>query len=143
MMRRNMPRNRLSWIFILILIAEIPIQALGAQATYSPIPKTYSGPAEPAAAEALAEPSRGILPSLGRLGIVSAGALPLMVFYTDFAFDLGRFFLNGLDVAYAPWPFKNQYSETVATSERFLRLGVAAGLSLAVGLVDLAVLSRR
>ncbi len=142
-MVRRQPHGHPASMLVLILLTTASLQTARAQPAVSPIPKTYPIPTKLAAAETAGKPSLGLGPSLGRLGIVSAGALPFMVFYTDFAFDLGRFFANGLDVAYAPWPFKNQYSEAVDTSERFLRLGVSAGLSLAVGLVDLIVLSRR
>ncbi|HEY9055212.1 MAG TPA: hypothetical protein VIO60_10385 [Rectinemataceae bacterium] len=109
---------------------------------YSPIPRTYSGTNAQAKPLAHKADERKTGSVLGRLAIVSAGALPFAVFYTDFAFDAGRFLVSGFDVQYAPWPFKNQYSAAVDTTERFIRLGVSAALSLAVGLVDLIVLSR-
>jgi hypothetical protein len=71
-----------------------------------------------------------------RLEIVSLGSFPILLFYSGFAFDLQRFFANGLDPAYAPWPFQNAYSAPLTDSDRGVRLGVALGASLVVGCVD-------
>jgi hypothetical protein len=71
-----------------------------------------------------------------RFEIVSLGSYPITLFYTGFAFDLQRYLANGRDSAYAPWPFKGTYSASLSTSERLTRLGVALGVSFAVGAVD-------
>lgn len=74
--------------------------------------------------------------SFGRFAIVSVGAFPFALFYTNFVFDTAKFLINDFDVQYAPWPFKSQYSAATPTQEMFLRLGVSVGLSAAVGLFD-------
>jgi hypothetical protein len=74
--------------------------------------------------------------AFSRLEIVSFGSFPIMLFYTGFAFDLQRFFANGFDSAYAPWPFQSSYSAPLSDSDRITRLGVALGASLIVGGID-------
>ena len=98
----------------------------------SPIPLTY----EPAAARKAPAARR---PDVGRAFIIAVGSLPFTVFYTDFAFDSVRFALNGFDLQYAPWPFKNQYSAGVEPAERFMRLGAALGVSAVIGILDLVL----
>jgi hypothetical protein len=71
-----------------------------------------------------------------RFEIVSLGSYPITLFYTDFGFDLQRWVAKGYDSAYAPWPFKSTFSATLTDSERLTRLGVALGVSFAVGAVD-------
>jgi hypothetical protein len=73
---------------------------------------------------------------LSRFEIVSLGSYPITLFYVDFAFDFQRFIANGRDPAYAPWPFKGTFSTSLSDSERLTRLGVALGVSFAVGALD-------
>ena len=98
----------------------------------SPIPLTY----EPATAKKAPAARR---PDVGRAFIIAAGSLPFTVFYTDFAFDSVRFAMNGFDLQYAPWPFKNQYSASVEPAERFIRLGAALGVSAVIGILDMVL----
>jgi hypothetical protein len=74
--------------------------------------------------------------SLVRFGIVTLGSFPLMLLYSDLSFDVGRYFANGFAPEYAPWPFKTEYSAPVSENEKLLRIGVAAGASIGVGLID-------
>lgn len=74
--------------------------------------------------------------SPGRTAIITVGVFPILLFYTDIAFDSVRFAANGFDAMYAPWPFNGGQSAAVPAGERFWRLGVAAGLSLLVGIAD-------
>jgi hypothetical protein len=78
-----------------------------------------------------------------RLGIVTVGSFPIMLFYTDFSFDLGAFALHGFDSTYAPWPFKSEYSATLTQAEKGTRIGVAIGASVAVGLIDFFIRSSK
>jgi hypothetical protein len=71
--------------------------------------------------------------------IVAAGALPFAIFYTDFAFDVYRFINKGFDVQYAPWPLKNQYSASLSTGEKFIRVGVAIGVAATIGLLSITI----
>ncbi|MCE5256452.1 MAG: hypothetical protein LLF89_06350 [Spirochaetaceae bacterium] len=100
----------------------------------SPIPLTYLASGQnPATPQKTSKASF----SLGRFIIVSVGAFPFSYFYTNFAFDSVKFVANGFDTTYAPWPFNSQSSSSVTTSERFIRLGVSAGLCLIVGSLDI------
>lgn len=101
-------------------------------ATSSPIPITYNPPSIPSE-------KRKTAAVVGRLVVTGLGALPFTLFYANFVFDAVRFVGNGFDSQYAPWPFKNQYSAEVTVSETFIRLGVALGLSAAIGLLDMIV----
>jgi len=74
--------------------------------------------------------------ALARFGIVSFGSFPILLFYTDFSFDLGRYVVNGFDSNYAPWPFKSEYTESPTEAELLTRIGVAVGASLTVGAID-------
>lgn len=72
-----------------------------------------------------------------RFEILGVGAFPLMLFYTDIGFGIGRYAVNGFDPRYAPWPFRNSSSILPDDGERLLRIGVAAGISCAIALYDL------
>jgi hypothetical protein len=74
--------------------------------------------------------------ALSRFGIVTLGSFPIMLLYADFSVDLGRYFLNGFNSAYAPWPFKSEYAEPPSQAEKAARIGVAIGASVAVGAID-------
>jgi hypothetical protein len=80
---------------------------------------------------------------LGRLAIVTLGSFPILLFYTDFSFDLGKFVFKGFDANYAPWPFKSEYSEPPSVGEKAARIGVAIGASAAVGAIDYFIRSSR
>jgi len=101
-------------------VAAPPATQPGAQADALPLMKAPEKPENP----------------LSRLEIVSLGSFPIMLFYTGFVFDLGRFFANNFDTAYAPWPIQSSYSAPLSESDRVVRLGVALGASFAVGGID-------
>ena len=106
-----------------------PTQTAPAQATPAPV--------MPAANE-IFPPSAPAKPEnpWSRFEIVSLGSFPIMLFYTGFVFDLGRFVVNGFNAAYAPWPFQGTSSAALTTSDRLTRIGAALGSSLVVGAVD-------
>jgi hypothetical protein len=101
----------------------------------TPIPKTL--PRVDASNAKTSMPAR-----LKRMAITGVGAFPFALFYTNFVFDSLRFAGNEFQTQYAPWPFKNQFSAEVDTSEKFLRLGVSIGASAIVGILD-ALIQRR
>ena len=104
----------------------------GESAAPRSIPITYTPPPTPPGKKKTAA-------VLGRLAVTGLGSLPFTLFYANFIFDTVRFVDNGFDSQYAPWPFKSQYSAEVTTSETFIRLGVALGLSAAIGLLDVII----
>ncbi|MDP2816325.1 MAG: hypothetical protein Q8O19_06575 [Rectinemataceae bacterium] len=72
-----------------------------------------------------------------RFEIISVGAFPIMLFYTDLGFGIGRYLSSGFDSRYAPWPFRDSSSILPDDSERLVRIGVAAGISFAIAIFDL------
>ncbi|PKL06006.1 MAG: hypothetical protein CVV53_06525 [Spirochaetae bacterium HGW-Spirochaetae-9] len=132
-------------LLVIIMMCGVAAVKLGAQETTptgqqeiqtaTPIPRTLP-PADAAKTKA------GFPAKLKRMTITGAGAFPFALFYTNFIFDSLRFTGNGFQSEYAPWPFKNQFSATVDTSEKFLRLGVSIGASAVVGILD-ALIQRR
>jgi hypothetical protein len=73
---------------------------------------------------------------LFRFEIVSLGSYPLSLFYIGFIYDIKRYYDNGKDSAYAPWPFRGSSSVSLTNAERMDRLEAALFLSLSVGAVD-------
>jgi len=71
-----------------------------------------------------------------RFEIVSLGSYPFSLLYVGFAADLARYYGNGRDPAYAPWPFNSSSSVSLDNAERMQRLEAALCVSFAVGLVD-------
>ena len=71
-----------------------------------------------------------------RFEIVSLGAFPIMLFYSDFGFDLQRYSAHNFDSLYTPWPFKSPTSAPLTDSERYARIGVALGACVIVGAID-------
>ena len=117
--------------------------ALGQTAQYyspcqliSPIPLTYLASDKKGAPSAGTKSTKPVF-SLGRFVTLSVGTFPFAYFYTNFVFDIAKFAISGFDTTYAPWPFNSDSSSTVTTSENFVRLGVSAGLCLAVGVLDI------
>jgi hypothetical protein len=102
-------------------------------------------PQQPSESSAALVPTKGVDGEnpLGRLAIVTFGSFPILLLYTDFSFDLGKFLIHGFDANYAPWPFKSEYSESPAATERAARIGVAIGASAAVGVIDYAIRASR
>lgn len=123
-------------VFSLVMVGTLAAQAgstlAGDKATVNPFPEPY-GPEEfPVWAY-----------SLRRFEIVSLGAFPILLFYSRIALDTGRYVDNGFDSRYAPWPFRNEYSYKPDSTEQWLAVKVALGLSLGVGVLDYFLLSRR
>jgi hypothetical protein len=71
-----------------------------------------------------------------RLEIVSLGSYPIALFYVGFMYDIKRYYENGRDSAYAPWPFRGSNAVSLDNSERMARLEAALALSLTVGVID-------
>lgn len=76
------------------------------------------------------------LQGLRRFEIITFGAFPIMLFYTNIGYDLSRYIRSGYDSYYAPWPMKSEYSYEASTSEILVSIGTAALLSVGVGAID-------
>jgi hypothetical protein len=97
-------------------------------------------------------PATGALPSgygkakengLRRFEILAFGSFPILLFYTNLGFEIGTYAQSGFDPLYAPWPFSGELTANISDSERFGRMGVAAGLSLLVAGIDAVILASR
>ena len=81
--------------------------------------------------------------SFRRFEIIAFGAFPILLFYVGVGFDIGRYFTNGLDKRYAPWPFKGDNAVKPTESEYLARISVAAGASLAFAGADALIRAAR
>jgi hypothetical protein len=71
-----------------------------------------------------------------RFEIIAFGSFPITLLYTNIAFQVTHYVQSGFDSRWAPWPFTGEYTDSITDSERFTRMGVAAGISLAVAGLD-------
>jgi len=73
---------------------------------------------------------------LRRGEIVAFGSFPFMYFFANFGYDSYRWANNGNDMRYAPWPFNSAGTVGKTTNEKIITLGIAAGGSILIALVD-------
>lgn len=115
--------------------------SLVAEGTESP---TGSGEGQPAASSPVVA-SPAALPQgfaapeenfFRRFEIIAFGSLPITLLYTNIGFQLYHFMDNGFDMSWAPWPFEGANTDSITDSERFTRIGIAAGAAVAVAGVD-------
>lgn len=83
------------------------------------------------------------LTGLRRFEIVSFGAFPIMLFYSNLGFDISRYVRFGYDPFYAPWPFKSEYSYKPSTPEIVASIGTAVVLSVGIGALDAIIRASR
>lgn len=114
---------------------------------------TAAAAAVPAAADSTPAgltPAPGALPSgygkakengIRRFEILAFGSFPILLFYTNLGFEIGTYAQSGFDPLYAPWPFSGELTTSISDSERFGRMGVAAGLSLLVAGIDAIIVA--
>ena len=74
-----------------------------------------------------------------RFEIIALGSLPITLLYTNIGFQLYHFVDNDFDMSWAPWPFEGENTDSITDSERFTRIGIAAGVAVAVAGVDALV----
>ena len=124
-----------------MVFAQVPAApaTVPATASTSPLPTTPA-PVQVAPANhddllSVAVPAKPENP-FSRFEIISLGSFPIMLFYTGFTFDLGRYVANSFNASYAPWPFQNEYSVALTDSDRLTRIGAALGASMVVGAID-------
>ena len=77
---------------------------------------------------------------LRRGEIVAFGSFPFMYFFSNFGVDTYRWANNGNDMRYAPWPFNSAGTVGKTMDEKILTLGIAAGGSILVALVDYGII---
>ena len=73
---------------------------------------------------------------LRRGEIVAIGSFPFTLFFSSFFIDSYRMANNGWDRRYAPWPFKAAGAVNMTRQEQMMTLGIAAGTSVAIAVVD-------
>ena len=92
------------------------------------------------ASDSTRSPFSGI--SLLRMEAIAVGSFPISLFYVSFGLDLASYLIMGLDAQYAPWPFKSSQALTMLDpdTDKVVRLSSAVALSLAVAILDAAIL---
>jgi hypothetical protein len=127
-------RSGRSWILAVVCaVAAIALAPPACAATGEKAPSGFSLPSFG---------SKDGESTLRRFEIISLGAFPIMLFYSDFSFDLVRFLASGFNGQYAPWPFKSSSSFSPEEGERLARIGVALGASIGVGIADALIRAR-
>ena len=76
---------------------------------------------------------------LRRGEIVAFGSFPFAYFFATFGFDTYRFFNNGFNTRYAPWPFTSSAAIEQTQDEKIITLSIAAGAAIVIALVDYAI----
>ena len=78
-----------------------------------------------------------ILLDLRRAEIIAFGTFPFTVLFTTVFYDVFRYFYNGMESAYLPWPFKDSSTAVAITNNEYMMLlGVSAGISVGIAAVD-------
>jgi len=77
---------------------------------------------------------------LRRGEIVAFGSFPFMYFFSNFGFDTYRWANHNNDMRYAPWPFNSAGTVGKTMDEKFITLGIAAGGSILIALVDYGIM---
>ncbi|AEJ19727.1 hypothetical protein [Gracilinema caldarium] len=80
---------------------------------------------------------------LRRADIVAFGSLPFMMFFTTFAVDSYRYYMNDWDRRYAPWPLKASGAIEMDENQRIASFSVAVGLSVVVAVVDYLIVKHK
>ena len=81
--------------------------------------------------------------NLRRGEIIAFGAYPLSYFFTNFGYDAFRWSTNSWDNRYAPWPFNSAGTVEKSQGEQIAVIGIAAGLSVVIALVDYGIVRAR
>ena len=81
-----------------------------------------------------------ILLDIRRAEIIAFGTFPFTVLFSTVFYDVFRYFYNGMSSAYLPWPFKDSSTAIAITNEEYMiLLGVSAGISVGIAVVDFAL----
>ena len=76
-----------------------------------------------------------------RFEIIAFGSFPLLFFYTNRGFEIIEFAYHSFDASYLPWPFSGSSTTSLDNSERYLRIGITAGLACVVAGIDALIRS--
>ena len=80
---------------------------------------------------------------LRRGSIIAFGAYPIAYFLTNFGVDTFRWSDNSWDTRYAPWPFNSAGTIEKSDAEKVATIGIAAGVSIVIALVDHGIMRAR
>jgi hypothetical protein len=126
-------------------IAALICMLLSAVATYaqeqSPPAQTPPAPTPPTRTpeEYGKEEFSPFLKALRRGEIILFGSLPISLFLTFEAYDLGRFLINDRRLEYAPWPFRPPNAAQYSKEETIGILVTAVSVSLVLAVADYVV----
>lgn len=129
-------------VFVLLLACLLAVPAaLGAEESGGSASSGSGGQsASPAAAAAPGALPQGFSAPqenfFRRFEIIALGSLPITLLYTNVGFQLYHFMDNDFDMSWAPWPFEGENTDSITDSERFTRIGIAAGAAVVVAGVD-------
>ena len=76
---------------------------------------------------------------LRRAEIVAFGSFPFMYLFSNIGVDTYRFFREGRDFAYAPWPLTSAGGAEKEPWEKGLTLGIAAGGAILIAVIDYSI----
>ena len=81
-----------------------------------------------------------ILSDLRRAEIIAFGSFPFTALFSIVFYEVFRYFYNGMESAYLPWPFKDSSTAIAITNDEYAMLLVAsAGISVGIGVADFVV----
>ena len=80
---------------------------------------------------------------LRRGSIIAFGAFPFAYFFSSFTVDTARWSGNSWDTRYAPWPFNSAGTIEKTEGEKVTTIGIAAGVSIVIALVDYGIMRSR
>ena len=80
---------------------------------------------------------------LRRGEIIAFGAFPFAYFFTNFGYDAYRWSNNSWDNRYAPWPFNTAGTVEKTQEDKIAVIGIAAGVAIAIALVDHGIMRSR
>jgi hypothetical protein len=73
---------------------------------------------------------------LRRGEIIAFGSFPFAYFFTNFGIDTYRYATHDWNKQYAPWPIKGAGAIELSQHEQFRNLGIAAGGSVLIAVID-------
>jgi hypothetical protein len=80
---------------------------------------------------------------LRRAEIIAFGTLPFSWLISTVTMDISRTVAHGGNQQYWPWPLKPAGAPTMTNSEFITTIGIAAGISLTVALVDYIIIKHK
>ncbi|RPJ09577.1 MAG: hypothetical protein EHM28_01120, partial [Spirochaetaceae bacterium] len=76
---------------------------------------------------------------LRRAEIIFFGSLPITFLLSFQAVEVGRYYYNGQDPDYAPWPFRSTSPVAYTTEEQWMIIGGAVIFSATFSLIDFII----